>query len=173
MPLSPYGLSKLRGEAYCSIFNKHFGINYVCLRYFNTYGMGQTPSHYVGVTTAFIKQALEGKPLTICGDGSQTRDFVSVHDITKANMLAAFSDANGIFNIGSGKETSVNQIAERIIDIVGGSRKHISNPPGEIKSICADIKRAKRVLGYKPTGSILEDLPELIELWKSKLGSII
>lgn len=167
-PLSPYGLSKLRGELYCKLFKEQFGIEYVALRYFNTYGIRQTPSPYVGVTTIFIKQALEGKPLTICGDGKQTRDFVSVKDIAKANIKAAFSDVNGIFNVGSGKETSVNQIADRIIEILGGEKKNIGEPPGEISRICADISKAKKYLGYTPKGDILEELPELIEWWKQK-----
>jgi UDP-glucose 4-epimerase len=168
-PFSPYGLSKLRGELYCKTFKEQFGINYTILRYFNTFGIKQTPSPYVGVTTTFIKQALEGKPLTICGDGTQTRDFVSVKDIAKANILAAFSNVEGTFNIGSGKETSVNQIANKIIEVLKGNKTYIDNPPGEISRICADITQAKEKLNYTPTGNILEELPAIINWWKKEL----
>jgi len=170
LPWSPYGLSKLRGEIYCKIFMELYGMDYVILRYFNTFGVRQTPSPYVGVTTTFIKQALEGKPLTICGDGKQTRDFVSVKDIAKANLLAAFSDISGIFNIGSGKETSINQIADRIIGILGGKKISLDKPHGEISRICADISSAKEKLGYTSTTSILKELPTLIDWWKQRLN---
>lgn len=166
IPWSPYGLSKLKGELYCKAFKEKFAINYVVLRYFNTFGIGQTPSPYVGVTTTFINQALEKKPLTVFGDGTQTRDFVSVRDIAKANILAAFSDVNGTFNIGSGKETSVNQIADKIIEILGGKKINVENPLGEITRICADITKAKQKLGYVPTTNILKELSRLIDWWK-------
>ena len=169
IPWSPYGLSKLKGELYCKQFKEKFGIDYIVLRYFNTFGIKQTPSPYVGVTTTFINQILERKPLTICGDGNQTRDFVSVKDVAKANILAAFSDVNDIFNIGSGKETAVNQIADKIIEIVGGKKINVENPPGEITRICADISKAKQKLGYTPTANILEELPNLIDWWKKRL----
>ena len=169
-PISPYGFSKLRGELYCKIFQDKFGLDTTVLRYFNTFGIRQTPSDYVGVTTTFINQALSGKPLTIFGDGKQTRDFVWVKDIARANVLAAFSKKSKgeIFNIASGQEISINNIADSINKYTGNSKVYVSKPGGEISRIRADIARAKKVLGYKPEGELLIMLPSLINWWKDK-----
>ncbi len=166
---SPYGLSKITGELMCKIFKERHGLDYVALRYFNTYGTRQTLSSYVGVTTIFINKALKGEPLTIHGDGSQTRDYVWVKDVARANVLAAFSDASGVFNVGSGKEVSVNQIADMIIKNIGGEKTYLEAPPGEIKRIAADIAKAKKEFGFEPTATLEEKIPELIKAWKAGL----
>lgn len=169
-PISPYGFSKLRGELYCKIFQDKFGLDATVLRYFNTFGIRQTPSDYVGVTTTFINQALSGKPLTIFGDGKQTRDFVWVKDIARANVLAAFSKKNGgeILNIASGQEISINDIADAINKYTGNSKVYVPRPAGEISRIRANITKAKKVLGYKPEGDLLIMLPSLINWWKKQ-----
>lgn len=169
-PISPYGFSKLRGELYCKIFQDKFGIDTTVLRYFNTFGIRQTPSDYVGVTTTFINQALAGKPLTIFGDGKQTRDFVWVKDIARANVLAAFSKKSRgeIFNIASGSEISINDIADAINKQTGSGKKYLSVPGGEISRIRADTSRAKKVLGYEPKGDLLTMIPTLVDWWKEK-----
>ena len=169
-PISPYGFSKLRGELYCKIFQDKFGIDTTVLRYFNTFGIRQTPSDYVGVTTTFINQALNGKPLTIFGDGKQTRDFVWVRDIARANVLAAFNKKSRgeIFNIASGQEISINSIADSINKYTGNSRVYVPKPGGEISRIRASIAKAKKVFGYKPEGELLIMLPSLINWWKDK-----
>lgn len=166
-PISPYGLSKVRGEMYCKIFEEH-GITPVVLRYFNTYGTRQTPSPYVGVITTFVNQALRKKPLTIFGDGSQTRDFVWVKDVARANISAAFSKVKGEFNIASGTEISINQLADLIIKHLGGRKVFLKEPLGEVKRIYADISKAKRLLNYKPQGKISKLLPELINWWSDR-----
>lgn len=173
-PISPYGFSKLRGELYCKIFQDKSGIDTTVLRYFNTFGIRQTPSDYVGVTTTFINQALAGKPLTIFGNGKQTRDFVWVKDIARANILAAFSKKSRgeIFNIASGNEVSINDIADAINKHTGGSKKYLSVPGGEISRIRADISKARRVLGYRPEGDLLVILPDLVHWWKKQRDSI-
>lgn len=168
VPNSPYGLSKLRGEMYLDTLAKNTEIQYTSLRYFNTYGIKQTPSDYVGVTTIFINQVLSGKPMTVFGDGNQTRDFIWVEDITDANLLAAFSDVQGIYNIGSGKQLSVNDIAKAIQNELGGKIDHLPAPPGEIDHIVADITKAKKDLGYEPKGEFNKILPNLIEWWKRR-----
>lgn len=168
VPNSPYGLSKLRGEMYLKIMAEKFGINYVVLRYFNTYGIKQTPSDYVGVTTIFINQALAGKPLTVFGDGQQTRDFVWVEDIAQANILAAFSDKKGIYNIGSGQQVSIKEIAEAIHRELNAEIVYQPAPGGEIDHIQADIELAKQKLNYQPQGKFFEILPEIISWWKNK-----
>ena len=165
---SIYGLSKITGEMLCKTFEEKYGIRCTALRYFNTYGIRQTPSPYVGVITTFIVQALGGNPLTIHGDGNQTRDYVWVKDVAQANILAAFSKKSGVFNVGSGEEVSVNQIADMVIKSLGGKKNYLENPPGEIKKMQADISRAKRLLNYNPKGRLAEILPDLIEWWQSK-----
>ncbi len=169
-PISPYGFSKLRGELYCKIFQDKFGIDTTVLRYFNTFGIRQTPSDYVGVTTTFINQALSGKPLTIFGDGKQTRDFVWVKDIARANVLAAFNKKSRgeILNIASGQEISINNIADSINKYVGNGKVYVPKPGGEISRIRANIAKAKKVLGYEPKGDLLVMLPSLINWWKNK-----
>jgi len=168
VPISPYGLSKLRGEMYCKMFSEKYGIDYAILRYFNTYGTRQTPSPYVGVMTTFINQALEKKPITIFDDGKQTRDFVWVNDVADANMLAAFPKNSGIYNVGSGKETSINDLADKIIEILGGKKIFLAKPEGEIGRICADITKAKENINFKPQGDVIKKIPEIIEWWRNK-----
>jgi len=166
---SLYGLGKITGEMLCKTFEEKYGIKCTALRYFNTYGIRQTPSPYVGVITTFIVQALGKKPLTVHGDGNQTRDYVWVKDVARANVLAAFSKESGVFNIGSGEEMSVNQIADLIIISLDGEKVYLENPLGEIKRMRADISRAKRLLDYNPKGRLVEILPDLIEWWQNKI----
>lgn len=167
-PISPYGLSKARGEMYCKIFHETGKIKTVVLRYNNAFGVKQTPSDYVGVTTTFINQALQNKPLTVYGEGKQTRDFVWVKDLARANVLAAFLDVKGTFNIGSGTEISVNEVAEAIMKHTRAKKVYMNAPPGEIPRVKMSIEKAEKLLGYKPQGSIIKMMPELIEWWKKK-----
>lgn len=165
LTISPYGLSKIRGEMYCKVIEES-GIKATVLRYFNTYGTRQTPSPYVGVITTFIKQALNNQPLTVFGDGEQTRDFVWVRDIANANVLAAMSDKSGVYNIGSGTETSINEIADKIIEILGSKKLYTEPAKGEITKIRANISKVTNELGYKPQGKVLERIAEIIDYWK-------
>jgi UDP-glucose 4-epimerase len=169
-PISPYGLSKVRGEMYCQTFSQRYGINPVMLRYFNTYGSGQSPSPYVGVMTTFINQVLRGEPITVFGDGSQTRDFVWVGDVARASVLAALSDASGVFNIASGTETSINEVADMVIETVGEGRKvYGGEPGGEVTRIVADISEAEIQLGYQPRGELSALLQGLVDWWRESL----
>lgn len=171
VPNSPYGLSKVRGEMYCRIFQEKFGIQTIVLRYFNTFGPRQTPSAYVGVLTTFINQALDGRPLTIFGDGRQSRDFVGVKDVARANILALDCPQSGIFNVGSGTEVTINEIAEEILRYIGGGeRVHLPAPPGEVPRMLADIERARKILGFVPQEEIKKSIPGLIEEWKKLKG---
>ncbi len=169
-PTSPYGLSKLRGEMYCRAFQNKFGLNITILRYFNIFGVRQIPSDYVGVTTIFINQALNRKPLTILGNGKQTRDFVWVKDVARANILAALNpkSKSEIFNIASGREVTVNQIADSINRYLGGKKIHLPATGTEILRARADIAKAERTLKYKPKGDLLKMLPEIIDWWENE-----
>jgi len=169
-PVSPYGLSKVRGELYCKIFEEKYGLKSVILRYFNTYGIGQTPSPYVGVITTFINQALRKESLTIFGDGEQARDFVWVEDVARANVLAASSNVRGAFNIGNGAKVSINQVADMIINRLAGNQCYLNKPAGEIDRIFADISKAKKLLNYRPKGELERLLPLLIDWWRERAG---
>ena len=163
--LSPYGLQKYVGELYCGLFSKIYGLPTIGLRYFNVYGKRQNlEGAYAPVVGIFVKKRLEGKPMTIFGDGKQTRDFVSVVDIVRANILAAESDNVGlgeIINIGSGKSYSVNELAK----MVGGPIE--KQPPRiEVKKSLADNSLAQKLLGWKPT----VDLVEWLEEYKKEVG---
>jgi UDP-glucose 4-epimerase len=168
-PISPYGLSKLKGEMLCRIYSERFGIAYNSLRYFNVFGEGQMYSEYVGVLTAFINMANVGKPITVCGDGLQERDFVFVGDVAKANILAADNLCNSIYNIGSGSKTSIISVAKAVKQKFNNSEiVYIPKPFGEIQTIRADIAAAKSDLGFEPSQSILDYIPRLCDSYKAR-----
>lgn len=168
MPVSPYGHSKMMGELYCKIFEERCGLKTICLRYFNTYGVRQTLSDYVGVVTIFVNNVFMNKPMKIFGGGNQTRDFVSVEDIANANILAANLDvSNECINIGSGKEISINEIADMVKSNIKGDVEYVEEVPGDVKRIVADISKAKKLLGYSPRGNFKEQLPKIINWWKN------
>jgi len=168
-PISPYGLSKLRGELQGLGLAEERGLEFVALRYFNTYGVGQRQSPYVGVITTFVKQALRDEPLTVFGDGNQTRDFVSVEDVANANVLAGLSKSTGVFNIGSGIEVSINDIARMVINVLGGRTIRRDSPPGEVARIVADISKARKELHYSPEGKLEKILPKIADYQNSLL----
>lgn len=158
---SPYGLHKITGEKYMQVYSHTFDLDTVCLRYFNVYGPRKTAEgSYPMVIPIFLKQKREGEPLTIVGDGEQTRDYVHVKDVVRANLKAwqsSISDGEA-FNIGSGIQISVNEIA----DIIGGETTHIPEREGEIRHSCSDITKAKQKLDWEPAVEFEEGLRNLI-----------
>jgi len=170
-PLSPYAASKIAGEAYCLSFWKARGLPTVCLRYFNVFGPRQGSSGYASVIPAFIRSLLDGKPMNIFGDGSQTRDFVHVRDVVQANMLATSKNAvAGIaYNIGSGKPVTVTELARVLGQIAGGRSPpplHLPPRSGDVKHSLADITRAKEALGFRPGTDLKDDLETLFKSWE-------
>ena len=170
-PLSHYAASKIAGEAYCLSLWKARGLPTVCLRYFNVFGPRQGSSGYASVIPAFIRSLLDGKPMNIFGDGSQTRDFVHVRDVVQANMLATSKNAvAGIaYNIGSGKPVTVTELARVLGQIAGGrSPSPLYLPPrsGDVKHSVADVTRAKEALGFRPGTDLKADLEALFKLWE-------
>jgi nucleoside-diphosphate-sugar epimerase len=159
-PLSPYGLQKYVGELYCRVFSEVYGIETVSLRYFNVYGKNQNPEGaYALVIGKFLKQKAEGKPLTITGDGEQTRDFTHVRDVVRANLLAMKSEKVGkgeTINIGAGDNHSINEVAE----LIGGTKEYVAARL-EPKNTLADTTRAKELLGWEPTVKLEEGIAEL------------
>jgi len=166
-PQSPYAVTKVSGEYYCKVFQTVYGLDTVCLRYFNVYGPRQDPnSQYAAVIPRFISRALEGNPPIIFGDGEQTRDFTFVRDAVEANILAAESDATGVFNIGSRSRTTINELAKLIARLLATGVKPIYQEPraGDIRHSLADISKARQI-GYNPKYSLEEGLKETIREW--------
>lgn len=172
-PTSPYGISKLTSEKYCLQMGRFFDFEAIALRYFNTYGIKQTLTPYVGVTTIFINRLLEGKPPIIFGDGKQIRDFISVEDVAWANILAMEKDLRSeVVNIGTGKGTSVNEIAQLLIKHIGSRIEPEYAPiqPGEPGSSIADITKAKKLLSFVPHYKLEDKIDEIIEWNKRNLS---
>lgn len=164
-PISPYGVGKLAGEKYLLCLAGVLGLEPVILRYFNTYGPRQGYTPYVGVITIFIKRLLAGEPPIIFGDGEQRRDFVYVGDVADATVLASLNDVAGeVFNIGTGRATSVNQIADLLCRKLNPSIRPEYAPehPGELRYSVPDISKARRLLGYAPKGRLEEKIDEVI-----------
>jgi UDP-glucose 4-epimerase len=163
-PQSPYAVTKLVGEYYCQVFQAVYGLPTVSLRYFNVYGPKQEPnSDYAAVIPRFIKRVSEGKPPIIFGDGEQTRDFVFVTDVVLANILAAESDATGVFNVGQGQSITINELAKLVIHIMNKDIGVIYKEArtGDIRHSLADINKA-RLLGYQPQYDLEQGLREYI-----------
>ena len=164
-PLSPYGAQKYYGEVMCKMFSEVYGLETVSLRYFNIYGERQNVGGaYAMVIGIFVDQLLNGKPMTIRGDGEQRRDFTYVGDVVNANILASQSEnvGNGeVINIGNGDNRSINDIA----DMIGGERIH-REPVIEPKETLADNSLAEELLGWKPTQNIEDWVPG----YKKELG---
>jgi len=167
-PLSPYALTKLTGEYYCTIFSQLYGLSTVCLRYFNVYGPRQDPgSQYAMVIPAFIDRILRGQPPVIYGDGEQSRDFTFIQDVVRANLLAAETDAQGVYNIGGGHNITINRLAETIMELMGTKLKPVHEPPrpGDVRHTMADIARAGS-FGYEPKWSLVDGLKEVINKFR-------
>jgi len=164
-PQSPYALTKMVGEHYCRIFQQLYKLPTVCLRYFNVYGPRQDPgSQYAAVIPRFIARVARGNQPVIYGDGEQTRDFTYVKDVVQANLVAAVSDATGIFNVGRGERNSINRLAEIVISAMGKDLQPLYEPslPGDVKHSLADISRAKDI-GYSPEYDLETGLKQTIE----------
>lgn len=164
-PLSPYGLQKLIGEQYCRVFYHCYGLETVSLRYFNVFGERQSlDGAYKLVMGIFADQRINGKPLTITGDGEQRRDFTYVGDVVRANILASHSKFIGkgeSINIGNGDNRSINEIA----NLIGGPIDYIEKRL-EPQQTLADNTRAKDLLGWEPTTTVEDWIPK----YKKQLG---
>jgi dTDP-glucose 4,6-dehydratase len=168
-PISPYGISKMAAENYIQAFNELYGLETVCLRYFNVYGPRQAfTSSYSGVITSFINRLLQKQPPIVNGDGKQTRDFVHVDDVVSANLLALTCEtaAGEVFNIASGITISIHELAEtvrRITNATNSTPIFAEPRQGDIKHISADIRKAKELLGFSPKVRLEAGLCELTE----------
>jgi UDP-glucose 4-epimerase len=167
-PDSPYGVSKLAAEKLCLVYNKLYGTKNVCLRYFNVYGPNQRYDAYGNVIPIFARHIMFREPITVFGDGEQTRDFVSVHDVVNANLGAGLDErAQGVFNIGSGGRISINRLAELMLRI-GGRVAVEHGPPrrGDVRDSLADITSARSAFGFSPRIPMEQGLEEYMNWLK-------
>ena len=171
--LSPYAVSKLAGEQYCSVFSRLYGVQCTSLRYFNVFGPRQEPtSPYSGVITKFISSSLNHHPIVIYGDGLQTRDFVYVKDVVQANIRAMEKDAPGVYNIACGMRINLLELADMIAEITGSSVPIVFNPPakGDVRDSVADITLAKKSIGYSPHWSVHKGLEATIAWFNEQVS---
>ena len=169
-PISPYGIAKLAAERYWLMLCAHHGFSGTVLRYFNTYGPGQTPTPYVGVITIFINRLLRGETPVIYGDGEQRRDFVHVDDIVSANLAALDGDASGqTLNVGTGRGTTVNEIARALIAELhpGLEPRYAPAQEGEMRNAVADVSAIRAALGWAP-GRTQVDFGDVVSWWRSR-----
>jgi UDP-glucose 4-epimerase len=168
-PITPYGVSKLAGEEYCRVFHNSHGLPTISLRYFNVYGERQSSNPYSGVIAIFAKQLANRRRPIIYGNGSQTRDFVHVSDVARANLLALQS-SRGLgeaFNIGTGRAISILQLHQMLSELVG--RTHLkpifrAHRPGDIRNSCADMRSTERILRFRTEVELRNGLHDLIDL---------
>lgn len=169
-PMTPYAITKLDGEYYLKMYQDQYNTPTVSLRYFNVFGPRQNPkSAYAAAVPIFINKALQNQPITIYGDGLQTRDFIYVKDVVKANLLA-LQAGNEMYNVALGHSTSVLELAENIIKIINSKSKiqFLDERPGDIKHSKADPSKFNQ-LGFKPDYSIEKALEETIEFYHQEL----
>jgi len=174
-PISPYGVSKLAGEMYCSAFYNVYGLETVALRYFNVFGPRQDPEgEYSAVIPRFIKMLLSGEQPTIYGDGEQTRDFTYIDNVVAGNLLAltARNAAGQTFNLATGRRISLNQLAETLGKIleIRVQPKYAPARAGEIRDSSADISRAKAGLGYAPVVDFYTGLEKTIAWFTERVA---
>jgi len=169
-PDSPYGVSKLAAEKHVLCYGRLYGFRAVCLRYFNAYGVNQRYDAYGNVIPIFAERLLEGKPLTIYGDGEQTRDFVNVRDIALANCLAAEQDVpSGPYNIGCGKSITINRLAAMIQEAAGlraAAVVHADPRPCEVRHCRADVGMAREHFGFAPSTDMVTGLGEYFQWFR-------
>ena len=174
-PLSPYAVAKLAGEHYCQVFAQIYGLETVCLRYFNVFGPRQDPaSEYAAVIPKFITALLNGRPLTVNGDGTQSRDFTFVENVIAANLLAMTApEASGhVFNIGCGQQTSLNELVRQLGRIAQAEPAISYRPPqsGDVPYSLADITKARTLLGYEPTVTLAAGLQKTWDYFAALQG---
>jgi len=169
-PLSPYGISKLCGEHYLSYFQRVSGIPVVSLRYANVYGPRQDPDGEAGVIAIFIQKMLNNEQPIIHGNGRQTRDFVFVDDVAEANLAAMGQGAHGVYNVGTGAETSVNELFRMLAGLTASSVKELHGPAkaGEQIRSVVDPSRIKQELGWEVKVDLAEGLKQTVEFFQGK-----
>jgi UDP-glucose 4-epimerase len=171
-PLSPYGLSKLCGEQYLSYYQRSSGLQVVSLRYANVYGPRQDPEGEAGVVAIFIQKMLNNEQAVINGNGRQTRDFVFVEDVVEANLAVMGPETQGTYNVGTGAETSINDLFRILVQHTGSTCKEVHGPAkkGEQARSVIDNTRLRHELSWEPKGELSEGLKKTVEYFRERLG---
>lgn len=173
-PTSPYAAAKAADELYAAVFSETLGLSCVGMRYQNVFGTRQDPSGaYAAVIPRFVELALRGQPLPVQGDGEQSRDFVAVADVARANLLAATAPgARGVYNVGTGRRTTVNEIAQLVLAETGGAAGVEHHPPrqGDIRHMRSDPGKAEVELGWRASEDFSAAMAETIGWYRIRLG---
>lgn len=171
-PETPYGVSKLAEEKMSMAYSKLYGFEVACLRYFNVYGVNQRYDAYGNVIPIFVHRSLQDQPMTIFGDGEQTRDFINVRDVARANLAAAEKiGASGAFNLASGTSVTINKLAE-MIRLECWPKARIEYGPlrkGDVRDSLADLSAAHAAFGFQPTVHLAEGLKEYVQWVRQEL----
>jgi UDP-glucose 4-epimerase len=170
-PVSPYGAAKMSAELYLHYYRAQYGLEYTALRYSNVYGPRQDPHGEAGVVAIFAERLLRRQTAIVNGDGEQTRDFVYVGDVVRANM-AALDRGDGIsVNIGTGVETNINTVFRILRDLAGSRQEEIHGPamPGEQRRSCLENRMASYELGWYPETSLEEGLARTLDFFREKI----
>ncbi len=170
-PLSPYAITKVAGEMYARVFAELYGLETICLRYFNVFGPRQDPTtQYAGAIAKFISCAQRGQPYPVYGDGEQSRDFTYVENVVQANLLAAEAPIPGhaLMNIACGERTTLNQIIAILNELTQQNLPTIYSParPGDVRHSLASIARARQILGYAPHVGLREGLEKTLRWYQ-------
>lgn len=170
-PRSPYAVAKHTGERYLQLYRDLYGLDFTVLRYANVYGPRQSPGNGEGgVVAVFVRRMLAGKPVRIFGDGEQTRDFVYVGDVAKANLLALFHGSGEVFNIGSARQTSIREVARHVAQLVGRPMRLEVLPPkaGEVRHSSLLSKKAEALLDWRPEVPLSEGLRRTVDYYSHR-----
>jgi UDP-glucose 4-epimerase len=170
-PLSPYGLSKLCGEQYLSYYQRVSGLQAVSLRYANVYGPRQDPEGEAGVVAIFIQKMLNNEQAVINGNGRQTRDFVFVDDVVEANLAMMGQDTQGTYNVGTGVETSINDLFRILVQHTGSTSKEIHGPAkrGEQARSVIDNTKLRHEVSWEPRADLSDGLKKTVEYFRERL----
>jgi UDP-glucose 4-epimerase len=171
-PLSPYGISKLCGEHYLSYYARMSGIQVVSLRYANVYGPRQDPEGEAGVVAIFIQKLLNHEQPVIYGNGRQTRDFVYVEDVVEGNLIAMGQDAHGVFNVGTGIETSINELFQLVVELTKSTSKEVHGPAkkGEQARSVISAAKMRHELGWESKVDLREGLRRTVAYFRERVA---
>jgi UDP-glucose 4-epimerase len=170
-PLSPYGLSKLCGEQYLSYFQRVSGLQAVSLRYANVYGPRQDPEGEAGVVAIFIQKMLNNEQAVINGNGRQTRDFVFVDDVVEANLAMMGQETQGTYNVGTGVETSINDLFRILVQHTGSNSKEVHGPAkkGEQARSVIDSTKLRQEISWEPKADLSDGLKKTVDYFRDRL----
>ncbi|WP_183959009.1 NAD-dependent epimerase/dehydratase family protein [Salinibacter ruber] len=171
-PVSPYGVAKLAAEKYLHYYQHQYGVEAVALRYANVYGPRQNPHGEAGVVAIFARQLLTGEQPVVYGDGEQTRDYVYVGDVARANLAALSHQGSGVFNVGTERETSVNELFGeiRVAAGVDVSKEHAPAKPGEQQRSVLGVEQSRTTLGWEPQVSLEQGLRRTVDWFRDNLS---